>query len=40
MTQQKGLAYIQICPAKGSDGAKTVIFAMILDNLTNLGGLS
>ena len=30
MTLQTGLAYIQTCPAQGSDGAKRVIFAMIL----------
>ena len=38
--EERSLRVIQICPAKSSDGAKRLIFAVILDNLTNLGGLS
>ena len=40
MIVKASLEYIRIYPAKGSDGAKMVNFAVILDSLTNLGGLN
>ena len=39
MIVKTSLGYIQICPARGSDGAKKGNFAVIMDSLTYLGGL-
>ena len=39
MIVKTSLEYIQLYPAKGSDGAKKGNFAVIMDSLTYLGGL-
>ena len=38
MIVKTSLEYNQIYPAKGYGGVKMLIFAVILDSLTNLGG--